>query len=91
MSAFARLAAEDRADFVREASARLDVLPVIVEKDFWVCWMLQQIFQSPATDTHLVFKGGTSLISARTGGEVLCLALEGVGDHFQPLQRPSSD
>ena len=61
MSAFAKLAAKERADFVREASARLDVLPVIVEKDFWVCWMLQQIFQSPTTSTHLVFKGGTSL------------------------------
>jgi len=32
-----------RAAFVREASARLDVQPVIVEKDFWVCWMLQQV------------------------------------------------
>ena len=61
MSAFAKLAAKERADFVREASARLDVLPVMVEKDFWVCWMLQQIFQSPTTSTHLVFKGGTSL------------------------------
>jgi len=61
MSAFAKLATEERADFVREASARLDVLPVIVEKDFWVCWMLRQIFQSPTTGTQLVFKGGTSL------------------------------
>jgi hypothetical protein len=46
MSTFAELPAKERANFVREASARLDVLPVIVEKDFWVCWMLQQIFQS---------------------------------------------
>ena len=61
MSTFAKLATKERADFVREASARLDVLPMIVEKDFWVCWMLQQIFQSPTTSTHLVFKGGTSL------------------------------
>ncbi len=61
MSAFAKLPVKERADFVREASARLDVLPVIVEKDFWVCWMLQQIFQSSPAGTHLVFKGGTSL------------------------------
>jgi len=61
MSAFAKLPAKERADFVHEASARLDVLPVIVEKDFWVCWMLQQIFQSSPAGTHLVFKGGTSL------------------------------
>ena len=61
MSTFAELSAKERANFVREASARLDVLPVIVEKDFWVCWMLQQIFQSSPAGTHLVFKGGTSL------------------------------
>ena len=61
MSRFAELPATERAAFVREASARLDVSPVMVEKDFWVCWMLQQIFQSSAAGTHLVFKGGTSL------------------------------
>jgi hypothetical protein len=37
------------------------VQPLIVEKDFWVCWMLQQIFQSSPAGAHLVFKGGTSL------------------------------
>jgi Nucleotidyl transferase AbiEii toxin, Type IV TA system len=46
---------------VREASARLDVLPIIVEKDFWVCWMLQRIFQPSPAGARLVFKGGTSL------------------------------
>jgi len=61
MSTFAALSVKERAAFVREASARLDVQPVIVEKDFWVCWMLQQIFQSSPAGTHLVFKGGTSL------------------------------
>lgn len=61
MSRFAELSANERAAFVREASARLDVSPVIVEKDFWVCWMLQRIFQSSVTGAHLVFKGGTSL------------------------------
>ena len=57
MSTFAELSMKERAAFVREASVRLDVQPVIVEKDFWVCWMLQQIFQSSPAGTHLVFKG----------------------------------
>lgn len=61
MNAFAKLPIRERADFVREASARLDVLPVIVEKDFWVCWLLQQIFQSSPAGEAFVFKGGTSL------------------------------
>lgn len=35
------------------------VLPVIVEKDFWVCWALDHLF---ADFPHrLIFKGGTSL------------------------------
>ena len=35
---------------------------VIVEKDFWVCWILQQLFNEiPGYGPHLVFKGGTSL------------------------------
>ncbi len=33
---------------------------VVLEKDFWVCWMLGVLFASPFRDS-LVFKGGTSL------------------------------
>jgi hypothetical protein len=61
MSAFAQLSTAERAAFVQEAAARLDLSPVIVEKDFWVCWTLRQIFQSPTVGGHLVFEGGTSL------------------------------
>ena len=35
--------------------------PAIVEKDFWVCWILQLLFAEPALKNQLVFKGGTSL------------------------------
>jgi hypothetical protein len=35
---------------------------VIIEKDFWVCWILRQLFiVLPDLGPHLVFKGGTSL------------------------------
>jgi predicted nucleotidyltransferase component of viral defense system len=33
----------------------------VVEKDFWVCWTLQQLFEHPELSTQLIFKGGTSL------------------------------
>lgn len=33
----------------------------IVEKDFWVCLTLKELFQLPAIGEHLIFKGGTSL------------------------------
>src|ERR1051326_2245607 len=33
----------------------------VVEKDFWVCWTLKQLFGVPEIGEHLIFKGGTSL------------------------------
>jgi len=39
----------------------LDVTPQLIEKDFWVCWMLKILFSLPASGNHLTFKGGTSL------------------------------
>ncbi len=33
----------------------------VVEKDFWVCWALKQIFSHPDLTGKLLFKGGTSL------------------------------
>ncbi len=93
MSAFAQFSVGERAAFVREAAARLDVLPEIVEKDFWVCWMLQRIFQSSPAEAHLVFKGGTSLskvfgaikrFSEDIGGPASCLATKGPRGEFKP-------
>ncbi len=52
---------EERGVFIQEAAARLGLLPVIVEKDYWVCWLLGKIFADPRWEPHLVFKGGTSL------------------------------
>ena len=33
----------------------------VVEKDFWVCWTLKQLFEHPKLSQLLIFKGGTSL------------------------------
>jgi hypothetical protein len=35
-----------------------------VEKDFWVCWTLREIFSNPDIGGHITFKGGTSLSKA---------------------------
>jgi hypothetical protein len=61
MSAFATLAAAERRLYLEQVATRLGVVPVIVEKDFWVCWILGRLFATPAVAAHLVFKGGTSL------------------------------
>jgi predicted nucleotidyltransferase component of viral defense system len=51
--------AEKNELFIRTASAT-NISPILLEKDFWVSWLLNHIFQmSIAKD--LVFKGGTSL------------------------------
>ncbi|MCA9785165.1 MAG: nucleotidyl transferase AbiEii/AbiGii toxin family protein, partial [Candidatus Cloacimonetes bacterium] len=35
-----------------------------VEKDFWVCWILRELFALSDIGEHLTFKGGTSLSKA---------------------------
>lgn len=44
-----------------QTARALNMQPVIVEKDFWVCWTLKELFQLPTFGEHLIFKGGTSL------------------------------
>ena len=61
MSSFATLPAAERRLLVEQVAARQGVVPVIVEKDFWVCWSLGRIFATDAMAPHVVFKGGTSL------------------------------
>jgi hypothetical protein len=53
--------AKDQAAIVREVSARRGISAVMVEKDFWVSWMLAVLFAHPEFSDQLVFKGGTSL------------------------------
>jgi hypothetical protein len=58
---FFKRSAEDQSVIVRETAARRGLLPVMVEKDFWVSWMLAVLFTHPEFSGRLVFKGGTSL------------------------------
>jgi hypothetical protein len=58
---FARLPARERSDLFNEASARRGLAPAILEKDFWVCWMLKRLFSGAVEGPALIFKGGTSL------------------------------
>lgn len=67
MDNFARRAAaddDDRLAYINEAAARRDVVPIIIEKDFWVCWTLRRLMETPGLGEHLTFKGGTSLSKA---------------------------
>ncbi len=61
MTTFTSLPLSERRLIIEQVAARRGILPVIVEKDFWVCWVLGRIFATPAMATNVVFKGGTSL------------------------------
>jgi len=58
---FATLPLADRALAIDDAALRTGVSAVILEKDFWVSWLLGVLFALPEVGPHLVFKGGTSL------------------------------
>lgn len=64
MDAFAKKPFEERRAVFTEGASRRDILPVVIEKDFWVCWTLRRLFSSPQTAPYLTFKGGTSLSKA---------------------------
>lgn len=52
----------DRRDVFIGAAQRLGTTPQNIEKDFWVCWTLDALFNGPASNgPRLLFKGGTSL------------------------------
>jgi hypothetical protein len=57
---FLELPPDERRLYIEQAALRRNVSPVILEKDFWVCWLLGVLFESQFADS-LVFKGGTSL------------------------------
>ena len=57
---FLELPSEERKLYIEEAAGRRGLSPVILEKDFWVCWLLHVLFDATFHDA-IVFKGGTSL------------------------------
>lgn len=61
MDKFIQLKPEDRRTAFVQAAAARQLSPEIVEKDFWVCWTLKELFRLPTIGEHLIFKGGTSL------------------------------
>lgn len=59
---FLTFSEQDRRDIFEANASRLDTLPSYVEKDLWVCIVLDAIFNGlPDGHPRLLFKGGTSL------------------------------
>jgi hypothetical protein len=58
--AFLDMPGRERQLYFEQAAARQGLSAVILEKDFWVCWLLGVLFRSEF-GASLVFKRGTSL------------------------------
>jgi hypothetical protein len=82
---FLSLTPERRALAFEQAATALGIQAVILEKDFWVSWLLGLLFAQPELAPFLVFKGGTSLskvfgVIDRFSEDIdLCLVPEFVG------------
>jgi hypothetical protein len=61
LNTVARMPAAERAQAFRETAERRNLQDAVVEKDFWVCWVLKQLFSMEPFAHRLLFKGGTSL------------------------------
>lgn len=88
--AFLSLDAREQKKILRAAAGQSGRLPAILEKDIWLCWVLQVLFTAP--DHHpMAFKGGTSLskvytIIDRFSEDVdITLDYRAFNDDFDPL------
>jgi len=61
MQEFLSLSEERRRIVCEQAQDKLGLPPATIEKDFWVCWILQKLFTLTEWGDRLTFKGGTSL------------------------------
>ena len=88
-SRFMALSAQDRTLAFDNAALTLHLNAVVLEKDFWVSWLLGLLFAQPEVAPFLVFKGGTSLskvfgVIDRFSEDIdLCLVPEFVGADAQ--------
>lgn len=61
MTELCLLAHKERSEFFEVAAYESQKSFGIIEKDYWVVWILNLLFQPSEISPHLTFKGGTSL------------------------------
>jgi hypothetical protein len=64
MKEIARLSPAELTDLYNATAVVTDMPVAVVEKDFWVCYTLDHLFQRSDFREGIVFKGGTSLSKA---------------------------
>ena len=58
--AFVQLPFDEQASILQTCAGKLGRRPEHLEKDVWICWVLQALFTMP-NRLPMAFKGGTSL------------------------------
>ena len=64
MRYIAKIAAKDREALFHNTAEAMKMTDAIIEKDFWVCYILDYLFHRCKWKDHIAFKGGTSLSKA---------------------------
>lgn len=87
---FLHLSQGEQSQIYRALGPQLSRTPVVLEKDVWVCWVLQALFTMPGR-LPMAFKGGTSLSKvfgaiARFSEDVdITLDYRGLDSNFDPF------
>lgn len=61
MKKIIEMSSEDRKFLFNFAANKLSMHPAIIEKDFWICFILDYLFNESKFKSSFTFKGGTSL------------------------------
>ena len=61
MRNIATIKENDRKALFQNTAAKMGLTNAIIEKDFWVCFMLDYLFHRSVWKDSIAFKGGTSL------------------------------
>ena len=61
MKKIAAIGQKERMALFNNTAAKMGMTAAVIEKDFWVCWMLDYLFHSSKWKDCIAFKGGTSL------------------------------
>jgi Nucleotidyl transferase AbiEii toxin, Type IV TA system len=87
---FLQIAKREQAAVLRAVAAQVKRLPIVLEKDIWVCWALRTLFGMPDRP-QMAFKGGTSLskvykVIERFSEDVdITIDYRSLSPHFDPF------
>ena len=63
MKVVAKLQIKDRTELFQATAISMGMQPNVIEKDFWVCFMLDHLFHDCRYKNAFVFKGGQAFLN----------------------------